>query len=230
MPPFRSSGGRRRNQPPPPKSDKGPLLLNERIRATEVRLIDEGEATIVSRAQAEALAQEKGLDLMVVSLESSPPVVKLVDYGKFRFEQEKKEREAKKNQHAAALKEVKMGVRIGEHDYQVKTDRAKEFLQEGHKVKLTIRLKGREIQHPELARNLGDKFVADLTELGSPEMGPRLEGRQLLVVMAPSSIPNKAKKQTSEQAKSKTAKPAAPAQTPASEVPSSPAPEPALSE
>ncbi|MEB3205819.1 MAG: translation initiation factor IF-3, partial [Vampirovibrionales bacterium] len=160
---------------------------------TEVRLIDEGEARIISRAEAEALAQEKGLDLIVVSLDSSPPVVKLVDYGKFRFEQEKKEREAKKKQHAAALKEVKMGVRIGEHDYLVKMEHAKAFLKDGHKVKMTVRMKGREIQHPELARNIGIKFVKDLETVGTPEMGPRLEGRQLLVVMAPSGGSEKPK-------------------------------------
>jgi translation initiation factor IF-3 len=169
------------------------MVLTDRIRATEVRLIDDGDARIIPRAEAEALALEKGLDLIVVSLDSSPPVVKLMDFGKFRFEQEKKEREAKKKQHAASLKEVKMGVRIGEHDYQVKTEHAKAFLKDGHKVKMTVRMKGREIQHPELARNIGNKFVADLQSVGNPEMGPRLEGRQLLVVMAPLAAGEKPK-------------------------------------
>ncbi len=151
-------------------------MLTDRIKCSEVRLVDGEDNTVVSRTEAERMAEERGLDLVVMSLDASPPVVRLVDYGKFKFETEKKAREAKKKQHVMAVKEIKMGVRIDDHDYSVKMNRARKFLEQGDKVKCTIRLKGREVQHSELAFDLARQFVADLEEVGTLEGHVRLEG------------------------------------------------------
>jgi translation initiation factor IF-3 len=161
------------------------------VKATELRLLYTDEATgeqrteVMPRAQAETMAEESGLDLVVISLESSPPVIRLIDYGKFKYDQEKKQREAKKKQHVTEVKEVKMTVRIDDHDYQVKVARAKKFLQEHDKVKLTIRLKGREVQHSNLALDLANQFVLDLQEDGNCDTPVRADGRTISVIMSP---------------------------------------------
>jgi translation initiation factor IF-3 len=122
---------------------------------------------------------------MVVSLDSSPPVVRLVDYGKFKFETEKKAREARKKQHVVEVKEIKTGVRIDQHDYQVKISHGQRFLQDSNKVKITIRMKGREVQHNNLAFDLAHRFVLDLKEFGTPDTPPRLEGRSITITLSP---------------------------------------------
>lgn len=126
---------------------------------------------IVPRAEVEATAEEQGLDVILVNPTSDPPVVRLMDYGKFKFEREKREREAKKKQHIISVKEVKLGIRIDEGDYQVKLARAVKFLAGGDKVKFTIRLRGREVQHRNLAIALAERVKVDLDEKGT------LEGR-----------------------------------------------------
>lgn len=167
----------------PPQPQQGPQLLSDRIRAQEFRLVDGDENRIVSRSEALRLAEERNLDLLVVSMASSPPVIRLVDYGKFKFESEKKAREQKKKQHTVDIKEVKLGVRIDQHDLEVKLKRARGFLEAGHKVKFTIRLRGREIQHPELAQKLAEKLVENLADVGAQENRIRTEGRQIIVVL-----------------------------------------------
>lgn len=167
-------------------SSKGPQLLTDKIKAQEVRLISDDENFgIVSRAEAERIAEERGLDLIVMSLESAPPVVRLMDFGKFKFEREKKAREAKKKQHTIDVKEIKMGVRIDTHDYGVKVKKAEDILAHGNKLKVTIRLRGREIQHPNLAFDLANKFVVDLESHGTVESPPKLEGRQISLMINP---------------------------------------------
>lgn len=169
-----------------PARDKGPQILNDRIRATEVRLVSEDQQYgVVSRQEAEALAREQGLDLIIMSLDSSPPVVKMMDYGKYKYEKERKEREARKKQHIIDVKEIKMGVRIDKHDFEIKVHRAQQFLQEGDKVKCTIRMRGREVQHADLARELARKFVENSKEYGTPEFEPKQEGRNVIFVMVP---------------------------------------------
>jgi translation initiation factor IF-3 len=150
-----------------------------------LRLIDGDQNVIVTREYAEKLAIQRGLDLIVVSLETSPPVVRLVDFGKFRFEAEKKAREAKKKQHVVEVKEFKVSIRIDDHDYEVKCNHSKRFLQEGNKVKITVRLKGREVQHANLAFDLANRFVADLKEVGQLEGQLRMEGRNLVINFSP---------------------------------------------
>lgn len=137
------------------------------------------------REQAIQIAQQKGLDLVIVSLDSSPPVVRLVDYGKFKFEAEKKAREAKKKQHVVEVKEIKMGIRIDQHDYQVKLSHAQKFLLEGNKVKGTIRLKGREVQHTNIAFDLANRFIVDLQNHGTQEGQLRLEGKTITIHISP---------------------------------------------
>ena len=164
---------------------KGPQILGPEIRATEVRLIDGELNTVIPRREAEEMARERGLDLVVMSFDSSPLVVRLVDFGKFKFENDKKAREAKKKQHVVEIKEIKMGVRIDDHDYDTKMQRAKKFLEEGNKVKCSIRLKGRETQHANLAYDLGRGFVADLAEVGSLDGDLRMEGRTITINISP---------------------------------------------
>lgn len=173
-------------QPFNKESDKGPQLLTDRIKASEVRLVSEDQQYgVVSRQEAIKLAEESGLDLIIVSLDSSPPVVRMMDYGKFKYEKERKERIAKKKQHVIEVKEVKMGVRIDKHDFEIKAVRAKNFLEEGDKVKCTIRLKGREMQHAELAFDLANKFIEFLKDHGQTDNAPKLEGRQITLVLSP---------------------------------------------
>jgi translation initiation factor IF-3 len=148
-------------------------------------LIDGEENRIMSRREAEELARERGLDLVIISFDSSPLVVRLVDYGRFKFEAEKKAREAKRKQHVVEIKEIKMGVRIDDHDYHTKVQRAQSFLESGNKVKCSIRFKGRETQHANLGFDLGKKFVVDLQEVGSPEGDLRMEGRTITIHIAP---------------------------------------------
>lgn len=155
------------------------------IRAAEVRLIDGERNEIVTRREAEELARERGLDLVVMSFDSAPLVVRLIDYGKFKFESDKKAREAKKKQHNAEIKEIKMGVRIDDHDYDTKKMRAQKFLEQGDKVKCTIRLKGRETQHSNLAFDLARQFVVDLQDFGVLEGDIRLEGRTITIHISP---------------------------------------------
>ncbi len=151
----------------------------------EVRLIDGEDNRVITRREAEEMARERGLDLVVMSFDSVPLVVRLVDFGRFKFEAEKKAREAKRKQHVVEVKEIKMGVRIDDHDYTTKTQHAYKFLEEGNKVKCSIRMKGRETQHANLAFDLGRKFVVDLKEVGVLEGDLRMEGRTITINIAP---------------------------------------------
>jgi translation initiation factor IF-3 len=151
----------------------------------ELRLIDGEDNRIVTRREAEDMARERGLDLVVMSFDSSPLVVRLIDFGKFKFETDKKAKEAKKKQHVVEIKEIKMSVRIDDHDYETKLNRAQKFLEQGNKVKCSIRMKGRETQHANLAFDLGRKFVVDLQDYGTLEGDLRMEGRTLTINISP---------------------------------------------
>lgn len=170
-----------RDQRGPSTNDKGPQILTPKIRCDEVRLIDGDSNDVVSRKDAEAMAEERGLDLVVMSLTSSPPVVKLMDYGKFKFAAEKKAREDKKKQHVVAVKEIKLGIRIDDHDLTVKANRACKFLDAGNKVKCSIRLKGREVQHSDLAFDLAQRFAIAVMESGSLESPVKQENLRSIV-------------------------------------------------
>ena len=161
--------------------------INEDIRVREVRLVsDDGEQLgIVPVREALGIALEKGLDLVEVAPSAQPPVCRLMDYGKFKFEQNKREKEARKKQKIISVKEVKMRPNIEEHDFQVKAKNARKFLSGGDKVKLTIMFRGREITHPELWEKLSLKFVGELTDISSVEKPPKVEGRNMVTVLIP---------------------------------------------
>jgi translation initiation factor IF-3 len=162
-------------------------MVNEQIRAREIRVIsDEGEQLgIMASRAALAYAKEKGLDLVMVSPNAVPPVCRVMDFGRHKYETEKKNREAKKKQHIVMLKELTLSYKIGEHDYQVRKRSIERFLVEGNKVKVTIRLRGREEQHADMAAALLRRFHVDTTELGVMEREPRLEGRHVIMILAP---------------------------------------------
>ena len=160
---------------------------NERIRFPEIRVIDsEGEQLgIITPKEALARAQEQGLDLVLVSETAKPPVCKIMDYGKYKYEQDKKLKEAKKKQHNADVKEVKMRYKIEEHDYNVRVKNAIRFLESGDKVKATISFRGREIQNYRLAEDLLSKMAKDLEEYAKVQQFPKREGRNMMMMLSP---------------------------------------------
>jgi translation initiation factor IF-3 len=161
--------------------------INERIRFPKIRVIDtDGEQLgILSPQEALSIAQAKELDLVLVSDKADPPVCRIIDYGKYKFEQEKKAREARKKQHTADVKEVKMRYTIEEHDYQVRVNQAERFLKSGDKVKATITFRGREIQHSNLAEDLLKRMASDLEELAEVQQAPKREGRNMMMLLSP---------------------------------------------
>jgi translation initiation factor IF-3 len=161
--------------------------VNRRIRSREVRVIDpEGnQLGIMPPEMALSKAVELGLDLVEISPDSRPPVCRIMDYGKFKYMQKKKAAEARKNQVSTTIKEIKFRPKIEEHDYDFKVERIRQFLQEGHKAKVTMMFRGREITHQEIARGIMDRIVQDLKEAGTVEQLPRLDGRNMTMVVAP---------------------------------------------
>jgi len=164
--------------------------INDKIRSKEVRLIDdEGQNLgIVPTQQALEMAYEKDLDLVVISPNQAPPVAKIMDYGKYKFETEKRAKEAKKKQHTVEVKEIKMRYSIDVHDYNVRIKNIKKFISAGNKVKIVIMLRGREIQHSDLAFALADRIVNDLSDISySVEKKASMEGKNLLMILGPSN-------------------------------------------
>jgi translation initiation factor IF-3 len=161
--------------------------INERIRFPQIRVIDMDGAQlgILTPDEALRMAEEKELDLVLVSETAKPPVCRIMDYGKYKFEQEKKAREAKKKQHTADVKEVKMRYKIDEHDYNVRVNQAQRFLKAGDKVKATITFRGREIQHSNLAEELLARMAKDLEPLAEVQQAPKKEGRNMMMLLAP---------------------------------------------
>lgn len=161
--------------------------INEEIRDREVRLVSaEGEQLgIMSGKDALALADEKGLDLVKIAPKATPPVCRIMDYGKFKFEQEKREKEARKNQKVVDIKEVRMTPGIDTHDFNVKMNNAIRFLKSGDKVKVTVRFKGRELAHTSIGNTLHARFAEGCAEYATVEKQPKLEGRQMIMFLAP---------------------------------------------
>jgi translation initiation factor IF-3 len=163
------------------------VRVNERIRVPQVRVIaDDGEqAGVLTVREALALAQSRGLDLVEVSPTARPPVCRIMDYGKFKYEQNRRARKARKKQHVTHVKEIKMRPKIDDHDYGFKMDHARQFLAARDKVKFTVTFRGREMAHPEHGHNLIKKIIAELAELASVETPARAEGRMLTMVLMP---------------------------------------------
>lgn len=176
----------RRPHNAPPTRETGPRI-NRQIRVPEIRLIDhEGNNVgVVSPTEAVSMAEDVGLDLVEISPNASPPVCKIMDFGKYKYEQQKKAAEAKKNQHVTELKEVKFRPNIDSHDYGVKMRSVTKFLGEGDKVKITLRFRGREMAHQEIGRELLQKISGDIETLGKVESMPKMEGRQMTMVISP---------------------------------------------
>ena len=163
------------------------VRVNERIFAKTVRLIGpEGEQLgVFPRELALKKAEEYDLDLVEVAPQASPPVCRVTDFAKFRYEQEKREREAKKHQKQAQLKEMRISPRIGIHDYEVKLKHIKEFLEEGHKVRVRMKFIGREIAHKDIGNRLIEKLVLDVGKVGKVDRAPHMLGRTLILVLGP---------------------------------------------
>jgi translation initiation factor IF-3 len=162
------------------------LRVNERIRVREIRVIDDTGAQIgiMPPPQALALAREKGLDLVEISPTANPPVCRIMDYGKFQYLEQKRQRQAKKHQKVIEVKEIKFRPKVDEHDYQFKKKHIERFLEEGDKVKATIFFRGREMAHPEIGRRILERLIEDLAEVATPENMPRQEGNQMHTILA----------------------------------------------
>jgi len=163
------------------------LRVNHEIRAREVRVISaQGEQLgVMALSQALRMAEDQGLDVIEIVPTANPPVVKIMDYGKFRYDQTKREKESKKLQHQVRVKEVKVSPNIDTHDLETKVRQAKKFLEEGNKVKVSLFFRGREMAHPELGKKVMEQVAAGLEEVSMVEQVPKMMGRMLHMVLAP---------------------------------------------
>ncbi len=169
------------------RSAKQIIRVNERIRAREVRVIDDAgnQLGILPPFEALKIARERSLDLVEVSPNAVPPVCRIQDYGKYLYEKDKSERAARKKQKVITVKEVKFSVTVDEHDYQTKKNQAVRFLADGDKVKASLRFKGRQMTHRELGYNIINRLIQDIGDAGTVEFMPRMEGTTLHAILAP---------------------------------------------
>ena len=165
---------------------KQELPINGQIRAKEVQLISEtGEKLgIVPISKALDLAGEKKLDLVLVAPQGNPPVCKIMNYGKYKFEQAKKEKEAKKKQKVAEIKEIRITPNIEEHDFGFKAKNARKFIQDGNKLKITVKFRGREVNNSKLGEDVLNKFIENLSDIANVEKKPKLEGRNMFIMLS----------------------------------------------
>ncbi|HHV35515.1 MAG TPA: translation initiation factor IF-3 [Syntrophomonadaceae bacterium] len=165
------------------------MRVNEEIRVREARVIDSNgqQLGIIPVREGMRIAADQGLDLVEVAPQAKPPVCRIMDYGKYKYQQSKRERDARKKQRVINVKEVKMRPRIEEHDFQVKVRNARRFLNDGDKVKVTLMFRGREITHAALGRDLCMKFYKELENLAAMEKVPKVEGRNMIMVLVPKS-------------------------------------------
>tara|TARA_Y100001968_G_scaffold324189_2_gene363045 strand:- start:234 stop:842 length:609 start_codon:yes stop_codon:yes gene_type:complete len=195
--------------PPRPRFDRrAPVRelpnINDRIDYPQLRVVDSdgSQLGVISRQEALEVARNRELDLVLVSEKAKPPVCRIMNYGKFKFEQEKKAKEAKKKSHQTEVKEVKMRYKIAQHDYDVRIGQAIRFLKSGDKVKCTVIFRGREIQHTNLAESLLRRMAQDLEEQAEVQQHPKREGRNMIMFLSPRKTPL-VKKETEDQASSK---------------------------
>jgi len=161
--------------------------VNERIRAREVRLIDEngGQLGVMSAQEALRVARERELDLIEVAPNAQPPVCRIMDFGKHKYQVSKREREARRKHKATEVRLLRMKPQIGDHDLQIKLRKLRELLQEGNKVRINLRFRGRELRRPELGTKLFDRIVQELSDVAQTEGGPRFEGRMMNLLVSP---------------------------------------------
>lgn len=165
---------------------KQDLLINEQIHLNEVQVIsDTGEKLgVMSSRDALDLASQKDLDLVLVSPNGNPPVCKVMNYGKYKFEQAKREKEAKKKQKALEIKELRVTPNTEEHDFNFKVKNARKFLESGSKVKVTVRFRGRELNYVKLGEDILNKFIEELSDIATPEKKPLLEGKNMFIIFS----------------------------------------------
>jgi len=165
-------------------------LINEAIKASEVRVIDTDgtQLGVMSLKEALAISVKKDLDLVNIAPNAVPPVCKVMDFGKYRFEQAKREKEAKKNQKVVEVKEIRLGLSIDTHDFETKANHAIRFLKDGDKVKVSIRFRGREFGHPEIGKEIMERFAEYCSEVASVEKPAKMEGRNMLMFLAPKPV------------------------------------------
>lgn len=163
------------------------MRINREIRAARVRVIDKDGSQVGIIATSEALmrAEQAGLDLVEIAPTADPPVCKIIDYGKYRYQLTKKEKESKKTQHQVKVKEIKVKPNTDDHDLHTKTKHAREFIEKGNKVRVTCMFRGREMQHPEFGEKVVKSIIDDLSDIASPESPAKMLGRSLSVVLAP---------------------------------------------
>ena len=163
------------------------MMVNDGIRARELRLIgsDGEQLGVKTKAEALNIAEQANLDLVLVAPGAKPPVARIMDYGKYRFELQKKDKETRKNQKVIQMKEVRLSPTIEENDFQTKFRNAKKFLENGNKVKASIRFRGRAITHSEIGRRVLERLATELSEFGVIEQRPKMEGRSMFLVLAP---------------------------------------------
>ena len=167
------------------------LKVNEQIRGRQVRLIgaDGGQVGIVETRDALRMAREEDLDLVLVGEQAQPPVARLMDYGKYRFELQQQSKEARKRSRQQEMKSIKFRVKIDEHDYETKVNHIRRFLKGGHKVKVTIMFRGRERTHPELGQGILNRVAADVNELAVVDAAPTIAGMDMNMTLRPSGVP-----------------------------------------
>lgn len=166
---------------------KDNMNVNEKIRAREVRLIDSNgdQLGVKSHQEAMKIARTRNLDLVLVAPNAKPPVARIMDYGKYRFEMQKKEKEARKKQKVINVKEVRFTPGIGDHDFETKLKNARKFLEKGDKVKVAVRFRGRAITHKELGREVLERFAEEVKDIATIEQKPKMEGRNMFMMVAP---------------------------------------------
>ncbi|GAA0475797.1 translation initiation factor IF-3 [Alkalibacterium sp. s-m-22] len=165
------------------------MIVNDRIRANEVRLIgkDGEQIGVVQRKEALRLAEEANMDLVLVSPNAKPPVARVMDYGKYRYEQQKKEREARKNQKVVNIKEIRLSPTIDDHDFDTKLRNARKFLEKGDKVKVSIRFRGRAITHKDIGREVLERMAEKASDISQVESKAKMDGRSMFLMLAPKS-------------------------------------------
>jgi len=198
--------------------------MNERIRAREIRVIDDdgGQLGIMTPREAIAIARERGIDLIEVAPQAQPPVCKIMDYGKFKYEQAKKEKESTKKHKQSELKDIRLDPRYGtlsEHDLQTKVNHARKFLEDGDKVKVTFRFIGGQIRHPEIGRQQLETFMQRVTDVSTVEKPPTMEGRSMSLTLTPLKGSAPASPPKPAAPKAAAPKPAATPPAPASDAP-----------
>ncbi len=161
------------------------MQINEEIRDKEIRVIDVdgSQLGIMSAKDAQKVAYSKDLDLVKIAPQATPPVCRIMDYGKYRFEQAKREKEAKKNQKVISIKEIRLSLNIDTNDFNTKANHAKEFLKDGDKVKVTLKFRGREMAHPEMGGTIMERFATACSEFGNVDKAPKLEGRSMTMMI-----------------------------------------------